>query len=213
MQITPAFFLSNFFQRGSKTVHLFCIKLAYYKRKKVTKPDFRKKNVLAQNWAKWAQNGPNRGFLAIFSSLNHQISLILHIMIDSNDIQQVLVVIALKKNVPAQNGPIQAHLGMPGPARHIEFFFFQFAKNRRKKSLKFLACMTSCWPDTQKNFRFFYFQLTCLLSYFLTFLLSYFLTFLLSLTFIHYPASPTSRLLVQFVYDYLLCRCRCEFNV
>ena len=50
------------------------------------------------------------GFSAIFSTLNHQISLILHIMIDSNDIQQVLVVITLKKNISAQNGPIQAQI-------------------------------------------------------------------------------------------------------
>ena len=104
---------------------IFCIKLAYYKRFKVTKPDFRKKNVLAQNWAKWAQNGPNRGFSAIFSSLNHQFSLILHIMIDSNDIQQLMLVVVLKKNVLAQN---QGHLGMPGPEN------FSKNKNNKKKS-------------------------------------------------------------------------------
>ena len=148
--------------KSSHTSHhqiflIFCIKLAYYKRKKVTKPDFRKKNVLAQNWAKWAQNGPNWGFSAIFLSLNHQISLILHIMIDSNDIQQVLVVIALKKNVPAQNGPIQACPGPPETQNFFVFnFFFSIRKKIEKKSLKCFACkMTSCWPDTQKMFRFF----------------------------------------------------------
>ena len=57
--------------RGSTHGGLFCIKLAYYKRFKVTKPDFRKKNVLAQNWAKRAQNGPKTRFLVIFSRKNH----------------------------------------------------------------------------------------------------------------------------------------------
>ena len=51
----------------------------------------------AQIWAKWAQNGPNLGFSGIFLTLNHQISLILYIMIDSNDIQQEMVVICTQK--------------------------------------------------------------------------------------------------------------------
>ena len=88
--------------KSSHTSHhqiflIFCIKLAYYKRFKVTKPDFRKKNVLAQNWAKRAQNGPKTRFLVIFSRKNHQILLILHIMIEDHDIQQVVVGKVLKK--------------------------------------------------------------------------------------------------------------------
>ena len=63
------------YQFFSETDHrislIFCIKLAYYESKKVTKPDFRKKNYLAQIWAKWAQICPNLGFSAIFLSLNH----------------------------------------------------------------------------------------------------------------------------------------------
>ena len=45
----------------------FCIKLAYYKRKKWRSRIF-EKNI---SWPKIGQNGPNRGFSAIFSSLNH----------------------------------------------------------------------------------------------------------------------------------------------
>ena len=41
---------------------LCCIKLAYYKRFWVTKPEFRKKYLGPKNWAKCAQNGPNLGF-------------------------------------------------------------------------------------------------------------------------------------------------------
>ena len=43
------------YQLSSETNHrislIFCIKLAFSKSKKVTKPDFRKKNYLAQIWA------------------------------------------------------------------------------------------------------------------------------------------------------------------
>ena len=90
--------------KSSHTSHhqfflIFCIKLAFNKSRKVTFSDFRKKNVLAQKWAIWAQNGPNLGFLAIFSISNHQIFAILQIMIDNYDIYQLLVFIVLEKNI------------------------------------------------------------------------------------------------------------------
>ena len=62
-------------QLSSETNHrislIFCIKLALNKSKKVTKPDFQKKNYLAQMWANWAQICPNSRFLVNYSSLNH----------------------------------------------------------------------------------------------------------------------------------------------
>ena len=41
--------------------------------------DFWKKNVLVPKWTKCVQIGPKMRFLSVFSSLNHQIRLILHI--------------------------------------------------------------------------------------------------------------------------------------
>ena len=99
--------------KSSHTSHhqfflIFCIKLAFSKSRKVTFSDFRKKNVLAQKWAIWAQNGPNLGFLAIFSTSNHQIFAILQIMIDNYDVYQLLVFLVLeKKNLGLKLG----HLG------------------------------------------------------------------------------------------------------
>ena len=58
---------------------IFCIKLAFSKSKKpdfLTKPDFRKKKLF----------GPNLRFLVNYSSLNHMICLILHILTDKHDI-------------------------------------------------------------------------------------------------------------------------------
>ena len=40
----------------------FCIKLAFYKRFKVTKPDFRKNNYLGLKWPKMVNIGPKFGF-------------------------------------------------------------------------------------------------------------------------------------------------------
>ena len=62
--------------KSSNTSHhyiflIFCIKLAYYKRFLVTKPDFRKKNYLALKWPKMVKIGPKMRFLAIFWRLRH----------------------------------------------------------------------------------------------------------------------------------------------
>ena len=99
-----------FSETDHRIPQIFCIKLAYYESKKVTKPNFRKKNFWAQNLAKWAQICLNLGFLVNFSRLNHQISLILHILIDRHDIQQILVVLWLNKIFLAQIQGIQAQI-------------------------------------------------------------------------------------------------------
>ena len=78
--------------KSSHTSHhrisqIFCMKLQSGKWRKVTKPDFRKKNVGARNRAKTPKIGPKMGFSAIFSSLIHQILVILHILIGGHDVQ------------------------------------------------------------------------------------------------------------------------------
>ena len=79
---------------------IFCIKLAHYKRFKVTKPDFRKKNVLAQIWA---QNWPKMRFLAHISRKNHQI-----LLKTSEKVENIVWEAAIVKSNPKphQLGPI-----------------------------------------------------------------------------------------------------------
>ena len=90
---------------------IFCVKLAHYERFKVTKPDFRKKNYLAQKWAIQGQKGAKMRFQAIFSFKMHQILPILHIMIENNSIQYLIKVKALKKNLLALKWANQGQKG------------------------------------------------------------------------------------------------------
>ena len=73
--VRPSVRLSVRYQLFSETNHrislIFCIKLAFDKWKKVTKPDFQKKIYLAQILANWAQICPNSWFLVYYSNQNH----------------------------------------------------------------------------------------------------------------------------------------------
>ena len=53
--------------------------------------DFRKR-IDAQVWAKRGQNGPKMRFYATFSIKNHKNLLVLHIVIQSDGIYQIVVV-------------------------------------------------------------------------------------------------------------------------
>ena len=59
--------------------------------------DFWKKNVLAPKWTKCVQIGPKMRFLSVFSSLNHQIRLILHIQAHFDCLELLLQQNWLKK--------------------------------------------------------------------------------------------------------------------
>ena len=80
-------FLQTSVRQSSHTSHhqiflIFCIKLAFNISRKVTKPDFRKKNVLAQIWA---QIRPKMRFLDDISRKNHQISLKTSAIVENNE--------------------------------------------------------------------------------------------------------------------------------
>ena len=67
-----------------------------------------KKNLLAQKWANQGQKWAKMRFQAIFLFNMRQFLLVVHIMIDSYVIQQLMVVNVLKKIA----GPKEGHLGL-----------------------------------------------------------------------------------------------------